>query len=326
MKRIKFYLHNVQDLFIFLDKYDGKSFDKIDEATWQSYSSSIYPNKSLKKTMELAATILVSDPDVILLTEVGGPESLENFNRHFLDNKFNEFIIEGNSDRGIDLGYLVKKDLPFEAQIQSYKEREIHFNYQNDKTNKSLKFSRDVLELRLLDENKKVWFISLLVHLKSKLDKEGKDIEGRARREAELKSLVEIYQELKIQYPKIPIILAGDFNGIAGRFDTEPEFESIYQTTELEDITELVNLPQAQRFSYLYFDKSHKIFFQQLDYFFLEKKFIPMIDDKNSHFLSFQRLDGPVYDLPQNIDEKLDAPSDHYPLQIWLDLDYHPFS
>ncbi len=327
--KLKFVMHNVENLFVFMDKYEDEDLSTIDETAWQSFSTSLYVNKALKKTLELATTFLVSDPDVIMLTEVGGPESLENFNKFFLNSRYTSYIIEGNSDRGIDLGYLVKKNLSLNASVESHKERPIMFLYPDDRrklTKKnSLRFSRDVLELKLFDQAKKVYFIVLLVHLKSKLDKDKRDLEGKRRRKAELECLINIYEEKKKQYPEIPIILTGDFNGNATKYETEHEFKAIYERTSLEDFSELIKVPLEERFSYLYFDNLDQCHKMQLDYFFIEKNFTPMLDGKETCFMNFRQIDGELIDYPQNWAEKVRLPSDHYPLEIVFLMQHHPF-
>jgi len=145
-----------------------------------------------------------------MLNEVGGTESIEYFNSLFLDSKYEAHLIEGNSDRGIDVGYLVRKDLPFEAKIYSHKDRQIDLKYNHDPKDVKYFMSRDVAELQLL-VNDKPEYIFLLTHLKSKLDPEGIDKEGIIRRTAEAKLLTDIYLEREQDMPDTPVFVCGDF-------------------------------------------------------------------------------------------------------------------
>ena len=126
------------------------------------------PNKPLKKTLWLAQSLLEIDADFILVNEVGGEESLTNFAREFLDDKYQAHVIEGNSERGIDVGYLVKKDLPFAVELHTNKNRPLHFLYPHEmasnlhfekiapeKVVKTHYFSRDCAELRVFDADPK---------------------------------------------------------------------------------------------------------------------------------------------------------------------------
>ena len=119
-------LLNAENLFLLLDQRPIKSFDQIIESEWQQYSTSVYPNKSLNKLLKLKDYILEIDPDVILLCEVGGEESLRNFNQIFLNDDYRVALIEGNSDRSIDIGYLIHKRVPYHFNIISNKDLPIN--------------------------------------------------------------------------------------------------------------------------------------------------------------------------------------------------------
>ncbi|MGE3757660.1 MAG: hypothetical protein AB7H97_07885, partial [Pseudobdellovibrionaceae bacterium] len=110
LSQLKCVLLNAENLFIYLDQ-KPLNVELLSEDQWQKLSSSQYDLKSLRKTKGLAKVIQELSPDVVLLCEVGGLESLQNFNHYFLKNEYHCCLVEGNSDRGIDIGYLVKKDL-----------------------------------------------------------------------------------------------------------------------------------------------------------------------------------------------------------------------
>src|SRR4051812_38264525 len=116
MKKISLCTFNVENLFVFLENYSGEDLNLVSEKSWQSFTYGMTPNKPLAKILSLAKAILDINADIYLLCEVGGRTSLENFNRHFLQNRYLVFHEESNSPRGIDLAYLVKKDLPFHYQ------------------------------------------------------------------------------------------------------------------------------------------------------------------------------------------------------------------
>ena len=140
-------LLNCQDLYIFMDKYKGEDLDTITPPKWQLLSTSFFPNKNLEKVNQLSKFFLHHKADILMLTEVGGKESLENFNKFFLQDKYKVLLEPSNSDRGIDLGYLVKKDLEVETQLISHTKAKL----ENGK-----KFARGVFELRLIKNNKPI--------------------------------------------------------------------------------------------------------------------------------------------------------------------------
>jgi hypothetical protein len=89
-----------------------------------------------------------NEADIVMVCEVGGPESLEHFAKHILKGEYVSYSLPSNSDRGIDLGYLVKRNLPFKFNLKSHKDRLLRskiYHY----------FSRDVLELAIGDVTEK---------------------------------------------------------------------------------------------------------------------------------------------------------------------------
>lgn len=322
---LKCLLWNAENLFILFDQKPTGDITKLEEHQWQKLSGSIYENKPLKKLLELQKIIKEKDPDIIMLCEVGGPESLSNFNEYFLGNAYSTALVEGNSDRNIDIGFLIKKTLPVYFDLQSNKNRPINFNYAHaalhEKTPVSLKFSRDVVELKLFTHNRDNPFLILLLgHLKSHLDPEKVDPRGFTRRKAELKTLVEIHKELKKTYPKTPQIVAGDFNGNASRQITDEEFKIIYSETELEDILEVTGVKPENRWTFCQVRPGGgKTDGKQLDYVFLTPELKDKVKKDSTQVYRYRDEFGFEKDWPLTLEAKLELPSDHYPIFFELD-------
>lgn len=313
MENIKVMVLNAQDLFLFMDKHDHSSIPvtELTEIKWQLMSSSLLSNKSKEKCQILANTIKEAQADVVMVTEVGGPESLANFAKYVLNDEYYSVSLPSNSDRGIDLGYLIKKTLPWKFDVHSY------IDYRLPEP--ARRFSRDVLRLDL-KENDETKMILLLVHIKSKLDLRRADFEGRTRRVLEVKGVVEIYNDLSEKNPDIPILVGGDFNGIAAERDTEEEFKAIYELSDLKDIAFLANIPDEDRFSYIYFNRGGNRFVQQIDYLFISEKFANLIDAPECYFPRYKNLTGAPLPIPKRMEQKNILPSDHYPFIATLRL------
>ena len=313
MAQMKLMVLNAQDLFLFMDKHDHNlgPVTELTEIKWQLMSSSLFSNKSKEKCLMLAHTIKENDPDIVMVTEVGGPESLANFAKFLLDDQYLALSLPSNSDRGIDLGYLIKKSLAYKVDIHS------HVDYLLPLPAK--RFSRDVLRLDL-KENNEVKMILLLVHIKSKLNLRGEDFEGRGRRVLEVRGLLDIYQNLERTHPHIPILIGGDFNGHAGEVDTEEEFKQIYERTALKDVAYLAKIPEEERFSYVYFTRGGNRFVQQIDYLFLSEKFADRIEASECYFPRYKTLTGAPLLVPRRYEQKNTLPSDHYPFIASLRL------
>lgn len=302
---------NAQDLFLFMDKHDHESLSvtELTEIKWQLMSSSLFSNKSKEKCQMLAQTILDAEADIVMMTEVGGAESLANFAKYLLNDEYLALSLPSNSDRGIDLGYLVKKSLAYKVDIHSHIDFPLPLP--------ARRFSRDVLRLDLKEEGE-TKMILLLVHIKSKLDLKRADFEGRTRRVLEVKGLVDIYLDLSSRYPDVPILVGGDMNGHAGEKDTEEEFKVIYEATDLKDIAYLAKIPEEERFSYIYFTRGGNRFVQQIDYLFISERFAHFLEPMECYFPRYKNLLGSPLPIPVRMEHKNILPSDHYPFLATL--------
>lgn len=315
---------NVENLFIFLDLYKNQDLKKITESEWQSLSSSTIPNKPLRKVQALAEILLEINADIIMLNEVGGIESLVNFNKYFLDSRYTVHLKEGNSNRGIDIGYLVRADLDYKAILISHKDRPINFLYphetQTPSGGKSHYFSRDIAELRLFKPKENSPCLTLLLtHLKSKLDSQKVDPQGKLRRAAELSALVEIYNEIKNELgEQTPLLISGDFNGIASRQNTEPEFAPLYEKTDLTDALEIAEKPIAERFTQVQITNQGQRLLLQIDYIFISPTLRPLLVHDETYVYRFKGPAGAPAPIPRNLEERGVHASDHYPVVITL--------
>lgn len=328
---LKCLLWNVENLFLLSDQRLTPDHLKLDPIQWNKLSTSIYENKPLDKAKEIAKIILEEKSDLVLLCEVGGLESLQNFNRLFLNDQYSPVLVEGNSDRNIDIGFLVKRGLPFYYDLISNKNRPINYLYPHErqsletgypvkgvKSQTSHKFSRDAVELHLFqNDREKPFLILVLTHLKSRLDPEGKDPNGLERRTAELKTLMSIYDELNQKFQgQVPIALAGDFNGNASRVETDTEFHPLYEKRGLADVCDLAQLPQEKAATYYQISRNSKTEARQIDYCFLSPTLQPHLDKTSVQVLRFKGKLGMPLDPPTTLEAKMTLPSDHYPISF----------
>jgi hypothetical protein len=323
---LKCCLLNAENLFLLSDHKLTEEHLNLSEAQWQSLSTSIFSNKPLFKLRALSQFFIETNPDIIMLCEVGGIESLENFNRLFLNSQYSVALIEGNSDRHIDVGFLVKSQGKFFFDLVTNKDRPIHFIYPHEVDEgrlpgtptsqvKSHKFSRDVAELHLFIQDRNRPFLSLLLtHLKSRLDPDGIDPGGHGRRQAELLSLLEIYRELKTHRPQCPIVVAGDFNGNASAHATDLEFLPIYQTTGLKDVCEIGHLNPEERWTFAQISRQSRVETRQLDYAFACELAQKLVHPESVKVHRYASPRGIILSPPSSFEDKNLLPSDHYPL------------
>lgn len=322
-------LLNAENLFLLFDQELPPNYQKLTEAQWQKLSTSTYENKPLFKTLQLARTINDMNADIVQLVEVGGVESLKNLNHYFLNDQYSPILIEGNSDRNIDVGFLIRKNSGFYFDLLTHKNRLLNFLYphelQSQKTNyppnlTSHKFSRDCAELRLFRQNvNKPFLILLLTHLKSPLDPERIDPNGVERRRAEMNSCIEIYNELKNQFPNCPILLSGDFNGNASVDRTDDEFKNLYLKTDLQDVLEVCKIPQENRSTFIQIKSGFRSDGRQIDYCFIPPSLVPHLVKNSVSVIDYKDEFGAPLKKPDTLEQKLSLPSDHYPVLFRLE-------
>jgi endonuclease/exonuclease/phosphatase family metal-dependent hydrolase len=306
---LKLCLYNVENLFL-MNQGPGDGYKKpLDKVEW------------------IGRTIKEIDADIVMLVEVGGLHSLDLFNKRYLNDAYYTALLPGNSDRGIEMGYLINKRFGHFHKLLSHRETPLNFNYPHEiaehqnhgKRLKLHRFSRDIAELRLL-KGDKTEYILMLVHLKSKLDKEGIDYNGALRRKAELQKLVETYNIRRKEFPGVPVIISGDFNGQAQRHNTEPEFRDLYNQSDLEDVLEVIEEPAENRFSYFHFNRENVREASQLDYIMLPPELHSLVKKEESGIYHYRDPHGVVVPYPQDSFQRYALPSDHYPVVVTLKI------
>lgn len=335
--RLKIMEFNAQDFFLQLEyPMNPEDLLTLTEDQWQLLGKSDVYLKPLFKVKGIADIIFEVDPDIVCLCEVGGYESLELFARIFLDDLYEPLLLPGNSNRGIESGFLVRRSLPWTSRIKSHKDWPLPFQYPHEidpvthhlaataapyydlGTPGNRRLSRDIPAL-FLEDGPDVKLVILLVHLKSGFDTAGVDVDGKVRRGAELDALIEIYHKYEAELgPHIPIILTGDFNGRAGRQETAKEFLSIYDKTHFEDVLEIRELPAYDRISQMTFIRSQLIA-QQLDFMFVAKSFHDRVEDAYVYRFRYEDDQSEIA-LPSSFRDRSQLPSDHYPLVCEIDL------
>jgi endonuclease/exonuclease/phosphatase family metal-dependent hydrolase len=166
----------------------------------------------------------------------GGMESLSAFNRIYLGGRYNCYLRETNSKRGIFVGALVKRKR-FPRCMAS---------------NQQGSFSRNLLRLDLGPEGGELSVF--VVHLKSQYGAE-RGLERRIREVLRLRALV----------PRRGCVVMGDFNGILIRGEAQFEYEP-FLGLPFRDVLEAVGLPPDERRTHYHFGPAPS--FAQLDYIF----------------------------------------------------------
>lgn len=291
---------NIENLFLLMDKYSGEDLKTISNEQWQALSIGYKtPNKHIQKIEDAAKVILDIDADIYLLCEVGGKESLDNFNKFFLDNNYYTFIKKGTAARGLDVGFLVNKR--FTEKIECYDNRKI-------KLSDGSCLSRTLGEIHILKEDK-IDLVLLLAHLKSKHRQEG-DFQGVGKRQLEIQAINSHIEKLNEKYNNPNILLAGDMN-------SDLEDLKMMGLKDMDNFLDFKDLNEKEKCTHVHFDGG--AIYHQFDYIFSSKNMKNRVNLKESFVYRFKNDYGDILDLPEKIKDKFEHPSDHYPVILVLD-------
>lgn len=229
---------NAENFYLLLDRdYTRGELEALDERDYLAMNVSIYnPNKARAKIAEIARVILENDFDLVGLCEVGGMQTLDAFNRLYLEGRYDAYLYEENSNRGIFVGALLKKGRFPDAAA----------------SNVPGMFSRNLLKLELGPAGGDLEVFVL--HLKSQ---HGED-DGIDRRIDEIDRLCSVVRRKKC-------VVMGDFNGILIRGMHQFEYERFLELP-FYDVLAAVGIPPSQRHTHYYFGNGKH--FSQLDYIF----------------------------------------------------------
>jgi len=164
--------------------------------------------------------------DILAVIEAEDRVSLKKFSNYVLKRVNGEeyeeiMLVDGNDDRGIDVGILTKND---------YKIRTVRSHIHDLKIDGNPIFSRDCPEYEIITPSGEViWVIPN--HFKSKFG--GNNASSREKRRLQAKRTAEIYQEL-IRTGNKNVIVLGDLNDTPDSAPLGP----LLKDTDLKDISE----------------------------------------------------------------------------------------
>lgn len=308
-QRLSILTWNVENLFVLPEHIDASSSTGLlfpsDLGTW------LKPEAKIK---ELAGTITRYDPDIVFLQEVGGNHAFDLFATKYLEGRYQVAHLLGNSERGIEVGYLIKKSKALDFNLISHAKFKLdlsHIPHPNIKYHHF--FERNVLELKLEWAGRSLSLFG--VHLKSGHDPTGKDPGGRLKRKAEVKGLVEIVNE-RLKKDGGEYILLGDFNATAAPENYSEEFAALYTLPEIKELLSTLQIARENRATFLH-TSLREI---QLDYIFFSQNCLKYIDLQKSGLVYPRDIGGGPFRWPTSTAFKQGLPSDHLPLLIELYL------
>lgn len=307
MKVIKQDSYNVLNLMELQGQY------QIDPATGQI--SMLLP-KIAKDPAKLAAqgkALLARDPDIQWLQEVESIGALNTFNTQYLQNRYRSILIEGNDGRSIDIGLLVKRDLPLDLEIQSHKEL---IDAGGNKV-----FSRDLVAMMVrkagAPRNSPPLFVSMGMHQKSKRDSPG-DPESNLKRTLQSQTTADVIQALEKKYPRIPIFLAGDANTAV---PTAAELAPLWAAGMQDAFVVDNRIPANERITHTFHPHNAPVDMKQMDTICLNNAAVCAKLLKQAHIFRLKDANGNLIPFATSIQMRNLQESDHLAIGSDIDMD-----
>lgn len=271
--------------------------------------------KPLSQLEGIARLVAFHKPLLAFFVEVGSVKVLRDYDQEFLGNQYEEFSIEGNDPRGVDVGLLLRKDLPLDIEVHSHK------NLTDDSTG-ALVFSRDLPVFILREKGvDKPLMLVFGTHFKSQRSTDGDPL-GFKKRSMQVRAASQLIADYEKLYPGVPVILTGDFNNDVRR---SPEFGPL-RNIGLVDSFDVAKdtTPLQSRGTHFYFPRSGPSSVNQLDAIMLNQAAVQKLKIKSAKVLSHIDPQGNLYPPPKSYGERETRASDHLPILTVIDLKATP--
>lgn len=265
--------------------------------------------KDKEHVKEIAQAIQEEDLDMIVLQEVEGYAPLQAFNKKYLGDNYEVFIQKGNDSRGIEIGFLVKKDLPFKVRMQSHSKRK----WVNPNTGEeTFIFSRDLPALHIRQKttsmNDPPDMIFMGTHYKSQRASSG-DPRSVKKRQRQVEETQTILSDFEKAYPETPIFLGGDFNA---DLHSSSEFKSLFESGDFVDSFDLLKRKpkKEERVTHTFHPRNGDTKYNQLDAILVNEKAASSVQDAKVY--RYKDQSGSTKPIPKTYEERKINPSDHF--------------
>lgn len=311
LKSLKIMSFNVENLFWRVGKF---GFNEEGEFVLLEDKGAPEP-KSEEKLSKIRALIWDQAPDIAVIQEVENLSALENLAQHELKGLYQPFLIKGNDQRGIEIGFLIRRDLPYFIQHFTNKDEEFEADHELFPSKKI--FSRDLPLLVLRAERTQDPFLLIFGnHAKSHRSR-SKDPESKILRRAQYEKAAMIIQAFRSKYgDRVPTLLVGDFNTDV---KTSPELESLrtIMVSAFEVAPE--STPAEERITHSYHPKDLPAVYSQMDDVWVAHSDQGLI--RSAFVIPFKDEEGRIIPPATSYEERETHPSDHRPVVIEIGLE-----
>ena len=303
VSQLKIMAYNMENFFLGLGRFKGMTDAEFKKAT---DSEKVTPARQ----QAIADVILENKPDFIVVEEVEGLETIQTFSDKYLGGRYEAKLIEGNDERGIQVGFLVIKDLPLDVKLETHKD--MTWVDPND-NKKGPVFSRDAPALIVSRKGSTdPLFIFIGNHAKSQRDRTD-DPGSHILRAAQFEAIGKIIDGYQSQYGKdVNVMVGGDFNiDVRGA----PEMVPLNQRNMIDPF-DAFGIKGLDRMTHTFHPRGGRSSFHQLDAILVT----PSLKESLSSIVAYRYKDaaGNAKPLPQTYDERSQNPSDHFPLILTI--------
>ncbi|MCB9061707.1 MAG: hypothetical protein H6622_09315 [Halobacteriovoraceae bacterium] len=268
--------------------------------------------KEESQRVEMANAIISTEMDIICFQEIESLSAIKKFNEQYLNSSYFPLVILGNDSRGIQIGFLIKKDLPFNYELHSHRDTKHFHPTRKMKTT----FSRDLPTLLVKDQNSnKVYMAILGTHFKSKRSQKSDPLSQKLRAK-QAQTTVAIEKKFFRQYKNIPIFVMGDFNNDVM---SSREFDVFRHEGFIDSFDIFFDVNVHDRVTHTFHSRKGTSF-QQLDAIYLNRTAVSKDILLDSGIYRYKDINGTVKPIPSNFDERNLNPSDHFPIYVTIDM------
>ncbi|HYG81625.1 MAG TPA: endonuclease/exonuclease/phosphatase family protein [Pyrinomonadaceae bacterium] len=265
--------------------------------SWVGWFDLLCEDVNWKATENTGRVISEIKPDILICVEVENRPTLARFNKQVLGAKFGVeyphfMVIDGNDQRGIDLGILSRCPIV-----------EMRSHVDDLRANGERLYSRDCPEFDIiLPEGERV--VVIANHLKSKRNGDTQDAQDKRREQAEGAHAIGV-----AALDRSPLVLlGGDFNDTP---DSAPMAELL--TDGFEDVMSHPNYPTQRPGTYGTGLKNNKI-----DYLIMSPQLRGRLTDAGVERRGSYH--PTLWDVFPTVTGKTDEASDHH--LVWADFDF----
>jgi len=209
-------------------------------------------------------------------------------------------LIDGNDDRGIDVGLLTKPGFAI---------GEMHSHVHDLMPNGQPIFSRDCPEFAVTHGNRRIWVLPN--HFKSKFG--GDDAPSRAKRKAQATRTAELYRALRARGEDLVVVL-GDLNDLPDSAPLAP----LLADTDLKDISEHPTFSTGEFAGKGTYGLGRDN--QKIDYLLLSPALFQRVAAGGIFRKGAWPGANPRWEVYPELKKEMHAASDHH--LIWADIDF----